>query len=117
MNKSSDLFDALDKTLEVCNFAIDVQVRKLIDEILWIDTNYENIDVLRNYLLKCANFNNTVANIEYANQLRLYPDSRVQDLAEERANSLYKSVLTTKNSKIENKPIKLIVQELKAFNK
>lgn len=116
MNKPSNFFDALDKTLEIRNWTIDVQVQNLIDEILWIDANYDNIDALRNYLLKCANFNNAVANVEYAHQLNSYTDSYIQNLVEERANILYGRILTTKNSKLDNKPIKLIVQELKAFN-
>lgn len=92
-------------------------MRKLIDKILWIDTNYENIDALRNYLLKCINFNNTVASIEYANQFRSYTDRQVQNLAKERANILHKRMWAKENCKIENKPIKLIIQELKTFNK
>lgn len=117
MNKPSDLFDALDKTLEVRNLAIDMQKQNLTDEILWIDANYENINALRNYLLNCANFNNNVVKLDYANQLLSYSDSRIQDLAEQRANILYRGIQSIDNCKIDNKPLKLIVIELKAFNK
>ena len=117
MNKPSDVLDAFDKALDVRNLWIDMQKQYIINEILWIDANYENTNSLRKHLLKCAGFNNRDANISYAKQLCSYSDKQIQEMVETRANVLYYGILRMESNKIDSKPLKLIVQELRSCNK
>ena len=50
MNKPSDRLDFVDKTVEVYNSYIDIQVETFSKEIQWLDENFENIMILRQHL-------------------------------------------------------------------
>lgn len=114
MNKPSDFLDAFDKSVDIVNLLIDSRRQEIIDEILWLDQNYENIDALRWYILKHVDFKNKIANIDYAQKVLEYSDTKMQRLAELWANSLYAELRNVQSGKIENKPLKIIVQELKS---
>ena len=117
LNKPSDVLDTLDKAADIGNFWLDIRRQILIDEIQWIDANYENTASLRKYLLECAGFDNVVANISYAKRLNSYSDKQIQKIVAARANVLYQRILRIENNKVDNKPLKLIVQELKLSNR
>lgn len=114
MIKPSDFLDAFDKTFDIANFWADFRKKKIIDEILWIDQNFENIDTLRRHILSLVAFNDQKANESYARKVLGYSDTRVQDIAELRAKFLYAEFRNVQNGKIENIPLKIIIQELKA---
>ena len=115
MIKQSDFLDAVDRVCDIKNFRADICSRDIIDEILWIDQNFENIDALRKHILKCANFKCKKANEQYAREVLDYPDKRVQDVAELRAMFLYLQLRNIQSGKIDNRPLKIIVQELKLW--
>lgn len=103
MNKPSDRADFLDKTLEVHNSYIDIQVGKLSKEIQWIDDNFDDVLKLRQYL----------AQFLPANRALELSDDSIKDLAVFRANHLNGQIQQLKSQKINNMPLKLIVQGLK----
>ncbi len=114
MIKPSDFLDAFDKTVDIINLWTDFRRQEIIDEILWLDQNYENIDALRGYILNRVDFKNKLANIDYARKVLEYSDAKIQQLAELRANFLHAELRNFQSEKIENKPLKIIVHELKA---
>ncbi len=110
MIKPSYFLDALDKTFDIANLC---RKQKIIDEILWINQNFENIDVLRGHILSCVDFKNQRVNEAYARKVLGYSSAKVKSIVELRANFLYAEFRNVQNEKIENKPLKIIVQELK----
>lgn len=117
MIKPSDFFDALDKTADIINLWTDFRRQKIIGEILWLDQNYENIDALRGYILNRIDFKNKMANEDYARKVLGYSDMKIQRLAELWANRLYAELRNVQSGRIENKPLKIIVRELKLQGK
>ena len=117
MIKPSDFLDALDKTADIINLLTDFRSQEIIDEILWLDQNYENIDALRGYILNHVDFKNKIANEDYARKVLGYSDMKIQQLAELWANRLYAELRNVQSGKIKNKPLKIIVHELKERGK
>lgn len=113
MIKPSDFLDAWDKTFDIANLWNDSCRQNIINEILWLDQNFENIDALRGHILSCVNFKDPKVNEQYARQVLDYTDKRVQDMAELRAKFLYAQLQNIQKGKIENMPLKIIVRELK----
>ena len=113
MIKASYFLDALDKTFDIANLWINFRKQKIIDKILWINQNFENIDVLRGHILSCVDFKNQRVNEAYARKVLGYSSAKVKSIVELRANFLYAEFRNVQNEKIENKPLKIIVQELK----
>ncbi len=103
MNKPSDRADFVDKTLELHNSYIDIQIEKLSNEIQWIDDNFEDALKLRQYL----------AQFLPANRALELSDDSIKDLAVFHANNLNGQIQQMKSQKINNMPLKLIVQGLK----
>ena len=116
MNNLSDGMDFIDKGIEVHNFFMEMEKQRIINEIQWINLNFNNISNLRNYFLSLAKFNNNFQVAQYANQLNLYSADKIQNMALYRANFLYSSLQRCDNNKIDNKPLKWIVQTLKLNN-
>lgn len=117
MNKLSDRLDFIDKNIEVHNCTVDMHKNSIIREINWFDSNYNNIYGLRDYFLKRANYKSPVLNLQYANQLISYPDSKIQYMVEYRKKVLNQKLQSYENRKIDNASLKLIVQTLKLHNK
>ncbi len=117
MVRPSDFLDSIDKVCDIMNFWTDINKRKIADEIFWLGQNYENPNVLRCYILKCADFKDNKANESYARQLFEYSDEKVQRLADLRANYLYSQLQNLQNSKIDHKPLKIIIHELKLLGR
>ena len=103
MNKPSDRLDFVDKIAEVNNSYIDYQVENLSKEIKWLDENFENIMILRQHLAQFLPFNR-VSEIS---------DDGIKSMATLRANQLYAQIQQLKSKKIDNMPLKVIVQGLK----
>ncbi|MBD5145946.1 MAG: hypothetical protein HDT21_08595 [Ruminococcus sp.] len=103
MNKPSDRLDFVDKTLEVHNSYIDIQVENFSNEIKWIDENFENIIRLRQHLAQFLS----------SNRVTELSDDSVKSLAIIRANHLNAQIQQLKSQKIDNMPLKVIVQGLK----
>lgn len=103
MNKPSDRLDFVDKIAEVNNSYIDYQVENLSKEIKWLDENFENILRLRQHLTQFLS-SNRVAELS---------DDSVKSLAIIRANHLNAQIQQLKSKKIDNMPLKVIVQGLK----
>lgn len=115
--KPSDVVEAIDTVAELNNLFIDLHQQNIINEIEWLDKNYDNIEAISAYWLNLANFNNVVANISYAEQFRSYSIEKKQYLIELRANLLYCQLKNLDIHKINNKPLKVIAKELKALEK
>ena len=111
----SDIIDAFNKTSDFKNLVIDLQKCKIINEIDWLYRNYDDIDAISAYWLNLADFNNTAANLSYRQQFRTYSVEKIHNLVELRANFLYSQLTNLDNCKIDNKPLKVIVEELKAL--
>ncbi|MDE6762269.1 MAG: hypothetical protein K2J73_01140 [Oscillospiraceae bacterium] len=103
MNKPSDRLDFVDKTVEVHNSYIDIQVETFSKEIQWLDENFENIMILRQHLAQFLPFNR-VSEIS---------DDGIKSMAILRANQLYAQIQQLRSQKIDNRPLKVIVQGLK----
>ena len=116
MNRPSDMFDLLDKSAEFYNFFIDMDNQRIQQEINWINDNYENIYALRAYFLRFANPRYFVGYMNYLNYLNSLADNDILSAAENRANVLYAHMKYNEQHKIENKPLKVIAEELKRHN-
>lgn len=116
MNRPSDMFDLLDKSAEFYNFFIDMDNQRITQEIYWLYDNYGNIYALRAYFLRFANPRYFVGYLNYMNYLNSLSDTVIQSAAENRANALYAHMKYNEQRKIENKPLKLIAEELKQHN-
>lgn len=103
MNKPSDRVDYVDKALEVHNSYIDIQVENFSNEIQWLDENFENILSLRQHLAQFLPFN----------RVSELSDDSIKSLAIIRANHLNEQIQHLKSRKINNMPLKAIVQGLK----
>ena len=109
----SNILNNTDKVSDLNNFFIDFQKRKIINEINWLYQNYDDMNAISAYRLNLANFNNTAANLLYRQQFRSYSVEKMHHLVELRANFLYGQLKNLDNYKIDNKPLKVIIQELK----
>lgn len=105
MNKLSDRLDLLDKVMDLLNYYIESQRHTIINEIMWLNENVDKFDSLRVY------FANTLG---MEKVLRISNKELVQ-LAEIRGNYLYSQLCGLGQRKVDNKPLKVIVQELKCF--
>lgn len=113
--KPSDIGDACDKMADINNHIVDNKKQKLKDEIDLLWENRYNPDALRKYFLDCFSKDNFIARVIYAKQLRSYTVKKLYDMAELRANVLYRRINNLDFSKVDNMPLKVIVQELKAL--
>lgn len=103
MNKPSDRLDFVDKVLDLRNFYLENQKQHINHEIVWLNENYEDIQSLRQYL---SSFMPT-------EQVLQFSDKTVQELTEIRGNYLFSQFCGLDQQKVETKPLKIIVQELK----
>lgn len=102
MEKPSETLDLLDKITELRNCYVDEQKHAISSEIKWICENADNVDILRKYLSQL---------LKNGKEMQLSNDS-IKELAQIRANHLY-SDLNGLGTKIDNFPLKVIVQYLK----
>ncbi len=116
MNKPSDVFDFLDKSAEWYNFFIDINTQEIVKEINWLNMNYNNIHELRVYFLRFVNHSNFDYYMKFFDYLNSLSDEEIQIAVQHRANILYNHIKYNKQQKIENKPLKLIAEELKRYN-
>ena len=116
MNRPSDVFDLLDKSADFYNFFIDIDNMRISQEINWLNDNYTNITALRAYFLRFANPQYFAGYLNYFNYLNSLSDADIQSSAQNRANVLYAHLRYNENSKVENKPLKIIAEELKKMN-
>ena len=105
MDRLSDRLDFLDKILDLRNYYIESQKQNIMNEIEWLETNIENIAILRSYFI----------NTLHMGQAMQLNDNAIQQLAEIRGNNLYSYLCGMSQQKVETKPLKFIVQELKHF--
>lgn len=112
--KISDIGDAYNKAADINNFFVDAEKQNLKDEINLLWENRYNPDALRKYFLDSFSKDNFIARLIYARQLRSYSVKRLYYMAELKANVLYCRINNLDFSKIDNMPLKVIVQELKA---
>ena len=102
MEKPSETLDLLDKITELRNCYVDEQKHAISSEIKWICENADNVDILRKYLSQF---------LKNGKEMQLSNDS-IKELAQIRPNNLY-SDLNGLGKKIDNFPLKVIVQYLK----
>lgn len=103
MNKLSDRLDFADKGLEVYNGYIDGQIKIFSDEIGFLNDNFEDLPKLRQHLAQFLSVNRALE----------LSDESIRSLAILRANHLNDQIQQLKNQKINNLPLKAIVQGLK----
>lgn len=103
MNKLSDKLDFLDKAMDLHNYFIESQRQAIINEIVWLELNEQKPINLRSHFLQ-------LLSLERVAQIS---DKELQQLAEMRGNYLYSQLCGLGQQKIENKPLKIIVQQLK----
>ena len=95
--------DFVDKLLDLRNFYLENQKWCINNEIMWLNEHYEDIKSLRQYLAPTLPMG----------QVFQLSDQAVQELAEIRGNYLFSQFQGLDRQKIETKPLKAIVQELK----
>ena len=103
MDKISDRLDFIDKSIEMQNYYIQIEIEKIKDEIQWMDINSDNMNKLRIYFV---NF----LGEERVSQLS---DTTINDLLVIRANNLYQHYKELSRQKIDTTPLKIIVQGLR----
>ncbi len=113
MNKPSNLFDLLDKSAEWHNFFIDMNNDSIAQEIKWLNDNYNNIRLLKSYFLRFVDPRNFTYYIKYVDYLNSLSDDEIKSAVQDRANALYAYMQYNEQRKINNKPLKLIVEEMK----
>jgi hypothetical protein len=102
MDKASNRLDLLDKGIELYNYYIDDQRRKITDEIMWLEENSEDTDKLRAYLSQFLS----------KERVLRFADKDVEELTQIRGNHLY-AQLKGLGCEIDTVPLKVIVQCLK----
>ena len=107
MYKPSDRLDLFEKILELRNQEIENKKRGIVNEINWLAENAENYQALKNHF----------ANIYQPEIVSQLNDGQLQELSRIRANDLYSYLQRCNGQKINNLPLKVIVQELKYFGK
>ncbi len=107
MNNMSDRLDFFDKSMDLYNYYIENQKRNIVNDIRWIEKNAENPDELRLFFSKFFQ-------MEYLQQLS---DEDLQQMALIQGNYLFSQLQGLENKKVNNNPLKMIVQELKIFGK
>lgn len=105
MNRPSDRLDFVDKMMDLRNLYLENQKHIISSEIIWLDEHYEDIQSLRQYFLSSLRMKG-VAQLS---------DKAIQDLAEIRVNYLFSQFRGMDQQKVETRPLKIIVQELKYF--
>ena len=117
MNKYSGVFDFMDKAAEWHNYFIDLNNENIKNEIKWLNDNYENIIILKSYFMRFIDRRNFAYYIDMVNKINSLSPKEIQDAAEIRANTLYAHIKNNEQSKINNKPLKIIAEELKRENR
>ena len=105
MDKLSDQLDRADKAMDLRNYFIDNQKRAISQEIHWLADNENKPKNLRLYF----------ANFLCKEKIIQIGDRGLSQLAEIRGNYLYTQFRRLEQQKIDNGPLKFIVQELKCF--
>ena len=105
VNKLSNRLDYLDKMMDLRNYYIESQKHSIVNEIAWLN---ENADKFSNLRLYFTNFMRMERIIQIS-------DEELIQLAEIRGNYLYSQLCGLEQQKIENRPLKVIVQELKCL--
>ena len=103
MNKLSNRLDFVDKGIEIYNYYIQIEMKKIRDEIIWMDRNSDNINNLRLYF----------ANFLGKERVLQLSDAAINELLIIRANDLNRHFHELSGQKISTMPLKIIVQGLK----
>lgn len=105
MVKLSNRLDGIDKVMDLRNYYIDNQKRVISQELRWLADNENKPENLRQYF----------TNFLREERIMQIGDEGLNQLAEIRGNYLYLQFCGLEQRKINNKPLKLIVQELKCL--
>lgn len=105
MDKLSDRLDRVDKAMDLRNCFIDNQKQAISQEINFLADNVNKPKNLRPYF----------ANFLCAEEIIRIGDSGLSQLAEIRGNYLYSRFCGLEQQKMDNRPLKFIVWELKGF--
>lgn len=105
MDKLSDRLDGVDKVMDLRNYYIANQKRVISQELRWLADNENKPENLQQYL----------ANFLCKERIMQIGDEGLHQLAEIRGNYLYSQFCELEQQKIDNRPLKLIVQELKCL--
>ena len=105
MVKLSNPLDGVDKVMDLRNYFLDNQKQAISQEIRWLADNENKPENLRQYL----------AQFLPEERIMQIDDSGISQLAEIRGNYLYSQFLVLEKRKIDNSPLKFIVQELKCL--
>ena len=105
MDKLSDRLDLVDKVMDLRNYYLECQKCTIINDIKWLEQNANKPDCLRLYFV----------NLLGKERILQIGDKELSQLAEIRGNYLFAQLYGLEQQKIANKPLKVIVQELKLF--
>ena len=105
MDKLSDRLDRIDKAMDLRNYYIDNQKQAISQEIHWLADNENKPKNLRLYF----------ANFLCKERIMQIGDIGLSQLAEIRGNYLYSQFRRLEQQKMNNRPLKFIVWELKCF--
>lgn len=105
MDKLSDRLDWVDKVMDFRNYYIDNQKQAISQEIHWLADNENKPKNLRLYF----------ANFLCKERIMQIGDRGLSQLAEIRGNYLYSQFRRLEQQKMDNRPLKFIVWELKCF--
>ena len=105
MDKLSDRLDRVDKAMDLRNYYIDNQKQAISQEIHWLADNENKPENLRLYF----------ANFLRKERIIRIDDRGLSQLAEIRGNYLYSHFRRLEQQKMDNRPLKFIVWELKCF--
>lgn len=105
MDKLSNRLDLVDKTMDIRNYYLECRKHAIINEINWLAQNLDRPDDLYAY------FSNSLL----SRGIVQISSAELRQLAEIHGNYLYLQLCGLEQQKVDNTPLKVIVQELKSF--
>ena len=107
VDKLSDRLDGVDKVMDLRNYYIDNQKQVISQELCWLADNENKPENLQQYF----------TNFLREERITQIGDEGLHQLAEIRGNYLYSQFCELEQQKIDNRPLKFIVQELKCLGR
>ena len=116
-NRASDTIDRVDKNMDFYNGLIDDQNRQIINEIHWLQDNYDNSQALRAYFLRILADKGIGNKYLYLECINRYGIEELQRIADYRANQLHIWYCNNERWKVDNSGLKPIAELLRMMGR
>lgn len=116
-NRPSEYIDLVDMAFDIQDYMIDNQNLKYQTEIEWLHKNYSNREALVEHFIKLYPVGEYSLRYQYLNQLSNYTLSKLQEMANIRANLLYDQYVASQKRKRNHSALKPLVKILKLMGR